>query len=79
MSKSALDLISDAYLFMLQVPATDLLRVQNQGIYAGLRDYIANRTGKDSQDVQDRYEEVAKLLRESNEWKRNRVLQNTSN
>lgn len=78
MSKSALDLISDAYLFALQV-TEEPLRSRNQSIYAGLRDYIANRTGKDSQDVQDRYEEVAKLLRESNEWKRNRVLQNTSN
>jgi len=60
----ALELISEAYMLLLQLPADNPLRYKNQYTYAGLRDYIARKTGQDSEQVQNTYEEHARMLRE---------------
>ena len=75
--KGCLNLVSDAYLLLLQVPATDVLRALNQHVYADLRSYIAAQTGRTDEEVQTTYEEIANVLRESIEWKRRQGHRNS--
>ncbi len=51
------DALSSAYAFMLNVPATDSLRIENQAVYVQVRDAIALATKKDPETIQNRFEE----------------------
>ncbi len=43
--------LSSAYAFMLNVPATDSLRIENQAVYAQVRDAIALATKNDPETI----------------------------
>ena len=49
--------LTRAYALMLKVPATDILRIENQETYAAVRDAIASASNMTPQEVQEGFEE----------------------
>ena len=58
MYKDSLELAEEAYVAILRHPH-DTWRLKNQALYCTLRDFIADHTGMDSEEVQDEYESRA--------------------